>query len=107
MVMDDVEKKSLLLQGLVLAAVPAILFVPAFALFTICPPEYATLVITFILIVFAGLEILAGWNLSQVLGRPFDWMSGSAVVGLLMALIVLFGVAWGFIAPELARRAGY
>ncbi len=105
--MRDVERKSLLLQGLVLATAPAILFVPAFALFTICPPEYATLVITFILIVFAGSEILAARNLSRVLGRPFDWMNGSAVVGLLLALIVLFGVAWGFVAPVLARRAGY
>jgi hypothetical protein len=90
------KRKSLLLRGLVVAAIPAVLFVPAVALFTICPPNYAVFVLAFI------------WSFSHVLARPFlGWMNASAVVGLLLSLIVLAGASVGFIAPVLARPAGY
>jgi hypothetical protein len=107
MVLGAAERKSLLGLGLLLASIPAILFFPAFALFTICPPQYGPVVMTVILILFAASEVVAGLKLSRIVRRPLDWVSSGAVVGLLVALIVLLGVAWGFIAPYFARRAGY
>jgi hypothetical protein len=107
MVIGAAERKSLLWWGLLLASIPAILFLPAFALFTICPPQYGPVVMTVILIAFAASEVVAGWKLARIVRRPLDWMSGGAIVGLLVALIILMGVAWGFMAPYFARRAGY
>lgn len=107
MISDTAERKSLLWWGLLLASIPAILFIPAFALFTICPPRYGSVVMTIVLIVFAASEVLAGWKLSRIVRRPLDAASIGAIVGMLLALMVLIGVAWGFLAPFFARRAGY
>lgn len=107
MVTSAAERRSDLWWGLLFASTPAILFLPAFALFTICPPQYGPVVMTVILIVFAASEVVAGWKLLRIVGRPLDWVSAGAITGLLLALLVLVGVAWGFIAPYFARRAGY
>jgi hypothetical protein len=104
---ENVRRRSYLLQGLVLAVVPAALFVPAAAFFTICPPEYGSTIMAIILVAFAGSEILAGWNLSRVLQRRLDWLGGTAIGGMFLAALVLGAVAWGFIAPVLASRSGF
>jgi hypothetical protein len=105
--MKDLQRRSCLWRGLIFAGIPAVLFVPAFALFTICPPEYGSEIMVAILVVFGGSEVVAGWQFSRILRHKLDWLSGGALVGLLLATVVLVGIAWGFIAPIFARRAGF
>jgi hypothetical protein len=107
MIINASKRKSLLWWGLFLASIPAILFFPAFSLFTICPPRYGAVIMAVILILFAASEVLAGWKLLRILRRPLDWVSAGAFLGLIVALIILIGIAWSFIAPYFARRAGY
>ncbi len=107
MITGPAERKSHLRWGLLLASAPAILFLPLVALLAICPPRYGPVIMMVVLIVFAVGEVVAGWKLSQIVRRPLDWVSGAAVTGMFVAVVVLIAVAWGFIAPHIAKRAGY
>jgi hypothetical protein len=103
----EIKRKVHLRQGLLLAAVPAVLFLPAVALLTVCPPEYGIAIMRATAVVFAADEIFAGWRLLGVLERKLDGRSVAAIGGLLLALLMLVAIAWGFVAPSFARRAGY
>lgn len=48
---------------------------------------------------FLCAEVLAGWKLIQIIERKFDWVNGLAILGLVIAVLVLAAAAWGFVAP--------
>ena len=97
--MEHGERKHRLWQGLSAACVPAVLFFPAVALLTICPPNYGLWGMRAIGAVFLFSEIFSGWIFVGVIQRKLDWINGLAFLGLLVAAVVLAATAWGFIAP--------
>jgi hypothetical protein len=97
--MENQERKHHLTQGFLVASIPALLFFPAVALLTVCPPIYGLLGMRILGAGFLCAELWAGWKLFRVVRRKPDWMSGLAILGLLIAALVLAATAWGFIAP--------
>ena len=103
--MEYVERKHHLWQGFLVASIPVLLFVPAVAFLTVCPPKYGLLGIRTMGAGFLCAEVWAGWKLIRIVERKFDWISGLAILGLLIAALVLAATAWGFIAP--IRASGF
>lgn len=93
-------------RGLVAALLPAALFLPAVGLLTVCPPRYGVAAMQVIGAAFLFTEVWATCKLFLTLERRFDWINGLAVLGLLVAVLVLAATAWGFIAPIRARSRG-
>ena len=105
--MDNSARKHQLRQGFLTASIPAVLFFPAVAFLTICPPKYGLVGMRTMAAAFLFAEIWAGWKLLRVLERRLDWVNGLAVLGLVVAVLVLAATAWGFIAPIRASRSGH
>lgn len=103
--MEYTERKHHLWQGLLIAAIPALLFFPAVAFLTVCPPKYGLLGMTTMGVGFLCVEVWAVWKLFRVVQRKLDWINVSAILGLLLAALVLAATAWGFIAPIRASRS--
>jgi uncharacterized membrane protein YfcA len=95
--MDQIERRAGLIRGIVLALIPAILFLPVVAMLTICPHDYAQYVLLPIMVAFSISEVVAGWQLSHVLKNKFDLLSVGAVAGLLVGALVLAAIVWGYI----------
>ena len=93
--MNYAARKQRVWRGLLLALIPAVLFVPMIVAFTVCPPAYASQGIRITAALFLFVDVWASWKLISVMQRRFDWINGVAVCGMLLVVVVVGALVWG------------
>jgi len=83
------------LQGATFVLIPAALLIPAVAFFTLCPPAYARIVFTALLVVFAASEGLGLAKLYSCLARKLDMLTFGTMLCSVIGVSVLVVIVWG------------
>ena len=89
-------------EGLLWAAGPIVIFIPAIGMLTVCTPTYAESMIKVVLSIFIGSELWGLWKLV----RAIDWRFGAktdvldvlALPVVILGAIVLAASLYGLIA---------
>jgi len=99
MLVTQQERKKILLQGLPFAVLPAALFIPALALFTIYGPDFGPPLMRLLAVAFTLSEIRAMFNFVRMFQWKLDALSLSSLGLSLIAALVILACIYGFIPP--------
>ena len=90
-------RKALLFRALPFALLPAVLFVPALAILTVCPPAFGPFLMCLLAAAFVASEAHAVPRLVWVLRGRIDWVTGIALVAAIIGSLVFLASLWGLV----------
>ncbi len=90
------KRRRRLRNGILLAFVPAFLFLPATAFLTVCPPDYGPTAMKDLAVGFILSELCALWNLCHLIpAKPGEGhIRAAALAGIVVAVFVLAITSW-------------
>ena len=87
------------MAGVGFCIIPALLFFPAVAVLTVCPPVFGIAIMKILAGVFILSAVCGIIALMPVFFRKPDFTWGVAIAVICVGLLVIAACVWGFVAP--------